>query len=179
MKSSKIVCLLLLPLAGLFADIKKDSGVIKEASGFLTPKLLMKMFKGENLDQAYALAQEEDFEPGEPELFTPSMQKFLSAPVKEWYENLEKLDGFQKLQFIHKRNDDEKIQLLQVWRYEFLMKMMDAMRYRNSLKPTLKFLVSSVTQYDSNVNKYPECQPWLTWTIKWQRRLPTTLCTSC
>lgn len=156
MISRYFILLTLLSTSLAFGDLSKDAQSIQKASKFLTPKVLMKMFKGENLDKAYALAQDEDFEPGEPVLLTSAMQKFLSASVETWYDKFSKYPEFQKLKFIPERSKTERMELLQIWRYEFLSRMMEALRYRNSLKPTTKFFVSSITQYDSNVNKYPE-----------------------
>jgi len=139
-----------------FAAFESDQALIKKAAEFLSPEVVMKMFKKENLDMAYAQAQREDFEPGEAALITKAMAEYLSMPLSKCYEELAKYEGFGQLKFISELPKDEKMALLQVWRYEFLIKVMDAIRYRNSLKPTLKFALSSLTQYDSNVNREPE-----------------------
>jgi len=156
MKAFNLIIPLFLVCQMAFANPTEDSARIKKASEFLTPKVLMKMFKGENLDKAYSLAQEEDFTPGEPVLITSKMEKYLSASLDNWYNKFAKYPGFKDLKFIPTRSEDERMNLLQIWRYEYLMRLMDAIRYRNSLKPTLKLSVSSITQYDSNVDTAPE-----------------------
>lgn len=144
-------------LAGLqVAQANMSMQDLKSSSEFLTPKLLMKIFKGDNLNKAYAQAQLEDFESGSNSLFTKPMIDLMSEPFENWEAKLKAQPGYLKIKNSNKGTKEQCLEFIQSWRYIFLTRLMEAMRYRNSLKPTLKFFVASETQYDSNVNKQPE-----------------------
>lgn len=154
MRVFKLFFILLAGLQLVQADVNiKD---LQRSAEFLTPKLLMKMFKGDDLNKAYALAQIEDFETNSTSIFTPTMTELMSESFESWEAKLKAEPGYLKIKNGNKGSKEKRLEFIQAWRYTFLTKLMDAVRYRNSLKPTLKFFVASETQYDSNVNKQPE-----------------------
>lgn len=155
------ICVLLIPM---FLTISEAASVIERIDA-VSPKLDRKFFihflNKKYIQEAYALAQKEDFELGEELLITSEMLKFTNKKRVFWRRRVEKIKNvlleMQEIEeSILKMKGEQKAEALQHWRYVFLTRMVDYVRYINSLKPRFKLAFNVQTQYDSNVNRVPE-----------------------
>ena len=131
-----------------------------QAAEILNRDFFYWMFKEEGLTKAYILAQEEDFEPGAPRIVTRKMEALMELPLERWHERVGNLAAVHKFnKTLRGLTGDRLGEVLQGWRYLFLSKMTEYMRYRNSLKPIYSLTASAKVAYDTNINRVDPDDP--------------------
>lgn len=159
-KKSFLPLMLALGLCLQVVSAASISKTLAPAAERLDYRFFYWLFDKEDLQKAYVLAQEEDFEPGGIELFSDSMKALMKVPEKNWEDKLGNLEEFwyleEELKTLKPAVANE---LISEWRYIYLQKMMEFMRLEASRQPVFKFLLSSTTSHDSNINRVDENDP--------------------
>ena len=137
----------------------KVDDLVAPAVERLDYKFFYWLFDEEGLTQAYALAQEEDFEAGAKVLFTDKMLSLFKIPQRNWEDKLGDLSELWYLEEELKTLDAKvSTEAIQKWRYAYLQKMMDFIREKANRKPLLRFMAMSSTSYNTNIERIDDNQ---------------------